>query len=389
MRRPYCLFLFWLLQSALAADGDRTVVHLQIQRGISAWSGQTVNFGQARDETIIAQPGTTRTGNAPRATVTAEPVEGQAHTYRVVIQGRTGDPVVATIRPGQPAHIELPRGFGTLPYVIGIDPNSGPNGSARETISWTNDYRAAGTVTVGSCQALLAVWDMSGDGEFNRNDFTHGSAVGIDINGDGKIFGPGEFVTGGEIFQYCDKSFYVDPDSLEPDGSAVTIVETSTVRPQIGSSMPSLVLTTTDGITIHSGNWKGKLTLLDFWASWCGICVAEFPRVKEIYNAFSPKLDVISINTDEPSRVTAAKKVLRENALPWPTVLSGKGLADPVWRTFQGGSGIPLYVLVDREGVIRYRDSGGNNLEDLRAAIQRLTPDQVSSPSSASGPPRR
>ena len=136
-------------------------------------------------------------------------------------------------------------------------------------------------------------------------------------------------MTGGEIFQFCGKSLYVDPDSLEPDGSAVTLLETSAVRPQIGSPMPSLVLTTTDGATIHSESWKGKLMLLDFWASWCGICVAECPNVKEMNAAFSPALNVISINTDEPSRVKAANKILRENDLPWPAVLSGKRSCGP------------------------------------------------------------
>ena len=96
--------------------------------------------------------------------------------------------------------------------------------------------------------------------------------------------------------------------------------------------------------------------------------------MKELNAAFSPALNVISINTDEPSRVKAANKILRENNLPWPAVLSGKGLADPIWRIFQDGMGIPLYVLVDRDGVVRYRGSGGGNLGDLRTAIGELIP---------------
>ena len=266
MRNPYCLVLLWILYpvSVHGADGDRTVVHLEIKRGAPVFSGQTVDFGQSRDEAVIAQPGTTRTGKAPGAQVIAQPLAGQAHAYSLTIRGGTGDPVAATLSPDHPAHIELPRRFGTLPDLIGIETNAGPNGTAREALYWQNDYRAEGTLALGSCKALVAIWDMSGDGEFSRNDFTHGTAVGIDINGDGKIFGRGEFVTGGEIFQFCGKSLYVDPDSLEPDGSGVTIVETSAVRPQTGSPMPSIVLTTTDGGTIHSESWKGKLMLLDF-----------------------------------------------------------------------------------------------------------------------------
>lgn len=73
----------------------------------------------------------------------------------------------------------------------------------------------------------MAIWDMNADGVFDRRDFRGGSAVGLDVNGDGKIAGKGEFLFGGEVFEFCGRRFLVDPDSLQPDGSAVTVVEAS------------------------------------------------------------------------------------------------------------------------------------------------------------------
>lgn len=92
--------------------------------------------------------------------------------------------------------------------------------------------------------------------------------------------------------------------------------------------------------------------------------------------AFSPVLSIISINTDEPSGIAAACKVLSEHPLSWPSVMSGKGLSDPVWMMFRSmeDQGLPFYVLVGPDGVIRYSSGGGERLADLRAAIQKLVP---------------
>ena len=360
----------------LAADGDRIVVHMQIKRGIDAWSGQVVDFGMTKDDRVIAAEGSPRTGKAPRATIVAEPIAGQAAAYRLTIRPAGGDPVTATVTASQPARVEIARGVtGTLPYVISLNPNAGPAGSPREMLLWAASYRAEGTLTVGSCKVPLAVWDMSSDGEFTRRDFNGGDAVGLDLNGDGQFLGREEHVTAGEIFQACGKSFYVDPDSMEPDGTAVTVVETSAPRPRMNAPIPSFSVTTTDGALLRSETWKGKVTVLDFWASWCGYCIAGFPKLKEMRQAFAPGLEVVGINTDEPSAFAAARKVLAKSELPWPEVMSGKGLGDPVWGMFHAveSKSLPLYVVVDRDGVMRYEGSGGEDLAELRAAIEKCS----------------
>ena len=162
----------------------------------------------------------------------------------------------------------------------------------------------------------------------------------------------------------------MDPDSLQPDGSAVTVVETSLEKPKLGARVPTLLMETTDGATLRSSEWKGKVVLLDFWASWCGYCIAGFPKLKELQEAYSPNLLVISIDTDEPSGISAARKVVASHEMPWPKVMSGKGLNDPLWMMFQGpADAVPLYVVIDREGTVRYSGSGGENLAELRAAV--------------------
>jgi hypothetical protein len=84
------------------------------------------------------------------------------------------------------------------------------------------------------------------------------------------------------------------------------------------------------------------------------------------------------MNTDEPSGVPAANKVLRQHVLPWPVVLSGKGLNDPVWMLFQAlDHSLPLYAILDRDGKVRYSGSGGEGLVELRAALEKLFPSRL------------
>jgi thiol-disulfide isomerase/thioredoxin len=251
---------------------------------------------------------------------------------------------------------------------LGFDSRSGADHD-REMMFWLPHYRAEGMLSIGNCRALMSVWDMTSDGIFDRRDLRQGSALGIDLNGDGKIQGRGEYIYGGEVFEFCGRRFFVDPDSLEPDGSAVTVVETALEKPKLGSPVPTLLMETTDGKTIRSDDWKGKPVLLDFWASWCGYCIEAFPKLKEIQEQ-NPAIQLISINTDEPGAIAAARKVLVSHDMPWPKVMSGKGLNDPLWMMFQGlDHSLPLYVVIDPQGIVRYSGGGGENLAELRTAL--------------------
>ena len=122
-------------------------------------------------------------------------------------------------------------------------------------------------------------------------------------------------------------------------------------------------------------DWKGKVVLLDFWASWCGYCIDGFQKIKQMKeDEGAPDLQVISIDTDEPSAMEAARRVVASHDMPWPKVMSGKGLNDTAWMVFQGlDHSLPLYVLIDRDSIVRYSGAGGENLEELRGATEKYT----------------
>jgi len=340
-------------------------MHLNLN--VPAFSGQSIDFGLSRDAKVIAERGASRYGKVAGLTVHATSLADKS-AYSVLFTSPDGQATTVEVAAGASARVEIRRLAGVLSYNLTYDTHSGLNRD-QEVLGWSSNYRAEGAFAIGDCKALIAVWDMTADGTFNRADFRGGSAFGIDLNGDGKIWGKGEYLHAGELFDFCGRRFFVDPDSLTPDGSAVTIVETALEKPKIGSPVPTLVMETTDGKTVRSADWKGKAVLLDFWASWCGYCIEAFPRLKEMQTQF-PDLQLISVNTDEPGAIASARKVVATHEMPWPKIMSGKGLNDPLWMMFESlEHSMPLYVVIDRQGVVRYSGSGGNELVDLRAAL--------------------
>jgi thiol-disulfide isomerase/thioredoxin len=119
---------------------------------------------------------------------------------------------------------------------------------------------------------------------------------------------------------------------------------------------------TLEGKEVNLKDYRGKVVLVDFWATWCGPCIAEMPNVKKLYKEYHDKgFDVLAISVD--ANKAALVKFLEKEKLPWTCIHDMAG--DDSLSNQYGVMFIPLPILVDREGRVVSMSARGPELERL------------------------
>ncbi|WP_165249778.1 TlpA family protein disulfide reductase [Paludisphaera soli] len=122
------------------------------------------------------------------------------------------------------------------------------------------------------------------------------------------------------------------------------------------------------GRSIRMADLKGKVVVVDFWATWCGPCVAEMPKMKELYARFKDQgVEFLGISLDYPEEegkgLTKLKAYVAENEIPWPQYYQGNGWESEFSKSW-GITGIPALFLVGPDGVLVSTEARGK-LETL------------------------
>lgn len=109
--------------------------------------------------------------------------------------------------------------------------------------------------------------------------------------------------------------------------------------------------TSVDGRKVDLTKMQGKVVLVDFWATWCGPCVAELPNVKAAYEKLNPKgFEIVGISFDQ--KKDALESFVAKEKMPWPQYFDGKGWGNELGQRF-GISAIPAMWLIDKKGNLR------------------------------------
>ena len=118
--------------------------------------------------------------------------------------------------------------------------------------------------------------------------------------------------------------------------------------PAVGQPAPGLVVAQLDGHEFDLAKLRGKVVLVNVWATWCSPCRGEMPTLDKFYRRYHSRgVDLLGLSIDEPPDAPAVQKVMQQ--FSYPAALANKarvnGFGDPI--------AVPITYVIDAQGVIR------------------------------------
>ncbi len=137
--------------------------------------------------------------------------------------------------------------------------------------------------------------------------------------------------------------------------------------PLLHKPAPEFVRSDLAGRPVDVAALRGRVVLLNFWATWCAPCMVEIPRFIAWQTKYSADgLQIIGVSMDDDAAPVAS--LVRERAVNYPVVIGDERIG----LLYGGVLGLPVTYLIDRKGIVRARYKGEANLGAMESALQRL-----------------
>ena len=141
------------------------------------------------------------------------------------------------------------------------------------------------------------------------------------------------------------------------------------VAGEIGSQLPDFSATDLQGHPLSSGDLRGKVVLIDFWATWCQPCKKEMPGYQRLADEYGSRgFVVIGFKFDNMPDMEDPIEFAKQIGVHYPLAVA----TDELKRQFGGIEGLPTTILYDRQGVLRMKVIGFEYTENIEQALKPL-----------------
>jgi len=120
----------------------------------------------------------------------------------------------------------------------------------------------------------------------------------------------------------------------------------------VGAPAPDFELNNLENEPVRLSDLRGKIIVINFWATWCEPCKVEMPFLEKLYSSSQKQLEILAVNFDEPYQ--QVQQFAEEYQLSFPILLDPGGNVQNLYRV----RGYPTTFMLDEEGIVRYHHIG-------------------------------